>query len=199
MQEALSTAKRVALFGILGALTIALSLLEGLLPPLPSLPPGAKLGLANIIVLLAACQAGLPSALLLTLLKGAAVFLSRGATACFMSLSGGILSTLIVCLLFSLPKRPFGLAGISVAGAICHNLGQLLCSRVLMGTPAVWAYTPALLLFALPAGLLTGTVFRLLLPVLRRSPLAGWGRSPSNTTASTTAKNPLCRIRSGKR
>lgn len=188
MQGALSTAKRVALFGILGALTIALSLLEGLLPPLPSLPPGAKLGLANIIVLLAACQAGLPSALLLTLLKGAAVFLSRGATACFMSLSGGVLSTLIVCLLFSLPKRPFGLAGISVAGAICHNLGQLLCSRVLMGTPAVWAYAPALLLLALPAGLLTGTVFRLLLPVLRRSPLAGWGRSPSNTTASTTAK-----------
>ncbi len=177
MQGAFSMAKRVATLGILGALTIALSLLEGLLPPLPSLPPGAKLGLANIIVLLAASQAGLPSALLLTLLKGVTVFLSRGATACFMSLSGGILSTLIVCLLFSLPKRPFGLAGISVAGAICHNLGQLLCSRVLMGTPAVWAYTPALLLFAL------------LLPVLRRSPLAGWNRShPAlNTAASDTA------------
>ena len=43
-----------------------------------------------------------------------------------------------------------------------------------MGTRAVWAYAPALLLFALPAGLLTGTVFRLLLSALKRSPLAAW-------------------------
>ena len=172
-----SAAKKAAIIGLMGALTVALSLLEGLLPPLPSLPPGAKLGLANVIVLLAAWQAGLPSALLLALIKALAVLLSRGGTAALMSLSGGLLSAAMVSLLFALPSRPFGLAGVSIAGAICHNLGQLLCSRLLMGTPAIWAYAPALLLFALPAGILTGTIFRLLLPVFRRSPMTGSRKS----------------------
>lgn len=168
MQNRPNTAKKVALFGILGALTMVLSFLEGLLPPLPFLPPGAKLGLANIMVLLSAFQFGLSGAWPLALLKGLAVFLSRGTTAAVMSLSGGLISAWIVSLLFFLPSRPFGLVGVSILGAVCHNLGQLVCSRVLMGTPAVWSYAPALLMFALPAGVLTGTVFRLLLPVLRR-------------------------------
>lgn len=167
-----SAARKTALFGILGALTVVLSLLEGMLPPLPSLPPGAKLGLSNIMVLLGAYQSGLPSAIVLALIKALAAFLSRGATAGLMSLSGGLLSAIAVGLLFACKPRRLGLAGISVAGALCHNLGQLLCSRFLLSSPAVWAYAPALFLFALPAGLLTGTVFRLLLPVLQRSPFA---------------------------
>ena len=104
-----SAAKKAAIIGLMGALTVALSLLEGLLPPLPSLPPGAKLGLANVIVLLAAWQAGLPSALLLALIKALAVLLSRGGTAALMSLSGGLLSAAMVSLLFALPSRPFRL------------------------------------------------------------------------------------------
>ena len=48
-----SAARRVAVTGLLGALALALSFLEGLLPPVPVLPPGAKLGLSNIAVLYA--------------------------------------------------------------------------------------------------------------------------------------------------
>ena len=168
MAPAAKPAGRIALWGMMAAVTVTLSLLEGLLPPLPALPPGARVGLANIPVLLAGLLAGPLGALPLALLKALTALLSRGGMAALMSLSGGLLSALCVCGLFALPRRPLGLAGVSVAGAVCHDLGQLLCGRLIMGTPALWAYAPVMLLLALPAGVLTGTLLRLLLPAVRR-------------------------------
>ena len=71
----------VALTGLLAALALALSFLEGLLPPLPFLPPGAKLGLSNIVTMYAAGTLGLPYAVFLALLKGGFALLTRGAVA----------------------------------------------------------------------------------------------------------------------
>ena len=61
---------RVAFTGLLAALALSFSFLEGLIPPIPVLPPGAKLGLSNIVVLYAAGSLGLPAALFLACLKG---------------------------------------------------------------------------------------------------------------------------------
>ena len=60
-----STSYRVAFTGLLAALALALAFLEGLLPPLPAMPPGAKLGLSNIVTMYAAGSQGLPSAIFL--------------------------------------------------------------------------------------------------------------------------------------
>ena len=65
----LGVARRVAVTGLLGALALTLSLLEGMLPPVPTLPPGAKLGLSNIAMLFAVQSLGLLPAL------GIAIFL----------------------------------------------------------------------------------------------------------------------------
>ena len=166
MSKAQNNIRRVALVGLMGALTVTLSVLEGMLPPLPILPPGAKLGLSNIVLLLAAWEWGFSLSIPLAVLKGLMVLLSRGATAGIMSLSAGLVSALVITLLFSFKRCPLGLAGISMVGALCHNATQLCCSRWLMGTPAVWGYAPVLLLLALPAGLLTGSLLRLLLPAV---------------------------------
>ena len=57
-----SSAKFVAFTGILAALAVVLSLLENLLPPVPGMPPGAKLGLSNIVSMYAAgCVGFLPA------------------------------------------------------------------------------------------------------------------------------------------
>lgn len=152
----------VALTGVLGALALALSFLEGLLPPLPMTPPGFKLGLSNIVTLYASGSLGLPSALFLALLKGSFSFLARGFAAGVMSLSGGLVSTVCMWALWKNQKASVSL--VAVAGALSHNMAQLCAARLLTGTSVAF-YIPFLLLFGLLSGLLTGTVLKL---VLRR-------------------------------
>ena len=118
-----SAARRVAVTGLLGALALALSFLESLLPPLPVLPPGAKLGLSNIAVLFAVQSLGLLPALGVALVKGVFAGLTRGGVAFLMSLSGGLLSTCVTFLLSRLKRPRFGLMGLGIAGALAHNTG----------------------------------------------------------------------------
>ncbi|MDR0884441.1 MAG: Gx transporter family protein [Oscillospiraceae bacterium] len=158
--------RRVALLGILAALTLTLSFLESLLPPLPYLPPGAKPGLANIAVLFTALSLDWSAALALTLLKAMFALVTRGTTAALLSLAGGLLSTGVMLLLLRVPK--LGLLGVSILSAVAHNAGQLLAACVLMGTSKLAVAAPVLLVFSLLAGALTGTVSKILLPVLSR-------------------------------
>lgn len=160
-----------ALFGLLAALAVALSYLESLLPTAAFLPPGAKPGFSNLVNLFAASFMGTLPALGIALLKACFAGLTRGLTAFLMSLCGGVLSTLLMCLLLRRQKR-LSFIGIGVAGAVCHNLGQLAVAAVLVGNRSVLGYAPVLLLCALLAGTLTGFVFRTVYPALRRIPNA---------------------------
>ena len=161
-------AKKIALLGILGAQALALSFLEGLLPPLLVLPPGAKPGLSNIITMFTAMQFGFPEAMAITLLKAAFAGLTRGLTAGCMSLSGGLLSTAALCLLLRMKRKPFGLSGVSVLCALSHNAGQLCVYAALAGTVGIFYMAPVLLLFSVVTGLVTGLLLKALTPVLNR-------------------------------
>ncbi|MFR3602616.1 MAG: Gx transporter family protein [Faecalibacterium sp.] len=83
--------RRIALSGLLFALAMALSFIEGTLT-IPGLLPGMKLGLANIVVMYALFFMGPRQALVLDVLKALFVFLVSGFTAGFLSLCGGLLS-----------------------------------------------------------------------------------------------------------
>ncbi len=157
---------RTALFGLLAALAAALSYLEGLLPTAAFLPPGAIPGFVNLF---AASFMGTVPALGIALLKACFAGLTRGGTAFFMSLCGGVLSTLLMCLLLKRTRR-LSFIGIGIAGAVCHNLGQLAVAAVLVGNRSVLGYAPVLLLCALAAGTLTGLVFRAVYPALQKIP-----------------------------
>lgn len=159
--------RRVAVTGLLGALALTLSLLEGMLPPIPMLPPGAKLGLSNIAVLFAVQSLGLLPALGIALVKGVFAGLTRGGIAFLMSLSGGLLSTVLVFFLSRLKRPRFGLLGLGIAGALAHNLGQLLTATLLTSLAAAW-YAPWLIGFGVLFGAVTGIVLRVTMPVLNR-------------------------------
>lgn len=160
-------ARRVAVTGLLAALALALSFLEGMLPPVPVLPPGAKLGLSNIAVLYAVQCLGIWPALGIALIKGIFAGLMRGGIAFLMSLSGGLLSTCLVFLLSRLKRPRFGLLGLGISGALSHNLGQLLMASVLT-TPATAWYAPWLIGFGVLFGAVTGIILRVTMPVLNR-------------------------------
>ena len=115
----------IALSGLLFALAMALSFIEGTLV-IPGLLPGMKLGLANIVVMYALFFMGPKQALVLDILKALFVFLVSGWTAGFLSLCGGLLSLLVMWLLYyHFPVRPTWYI-LSVCGALAHNIGQLL-------------------------------------------------------------------------
>ena len=156
--------RRTATLGLLCALAVALSFLEGWLPVLPV--PGAKLGLSNIVTMYTLSVMGLPAALSVSVVKGLFALL-RGGTACLMSLSGALLSTLIMAAVLPLYKRMLSFVGIGIAGAVGHNTAQLGVAMLLMDSSLVY-YAPWLLLMALLAGLLTGMVLNVVMPALGR-------------------------------
>ena len=146
-------ARKTALLGILCAQAIALSFLENLIPSLPFLPPGAKPGFSNIVTMFTVLTLGLPQAMCITVFKALFALMTRGATAFFMSLAGGVLSTLAMWAATKIKSDPFGL---------------LAAAAVLTGTGAVLGYAPALLIFSLITGAVTGTVLRIVMPALEK-------------------------------
>ena len=160
-----SKSGRVAFTALLAALALALSFLEGLLPPLPMMPPGAKLGLSNLATMYAAGSLGLPNALFLAVFKGLFSLVTRGGMAGLMSLSGGVVSTVAMWLLLKKAIASLGVVG--VCGALAHNAAQL-CVAYFLTSTSVLFYVPFLLVFGVLTGLLTGLVLKLTLKPLER-------------------------------
>ena len=117
--------------------------------------PAIKLGLSNVVVMYALLFLRTRTALLLVVLKALFAFLTRGATAGFLSLCGGGLSLVVMLVLLHLPVSGY----IFCAGAaLAHNLGQLAGAAVLLSSAMALGYAPVLL----AAGLVVGGISCLL-------------------------------------
>ena len=132
-------ARETAWTGMLFALAIALSYLESLVSPLLGLMPAIKLGLSNVVVMYALLFLRTRTALLLVVLKALFAFLTRGATAGFLSLCGGGLSLVVMLVLLHLPVSGY----IFCAGAaLAHNLGQLRGQQCCFPAQWLWGTPP---------------------------------------------------------
>ena len=162
--------KRMSYLAMLVAMASAVHYLESLLPPiLPSLP-GAKLGLANIFTLAALVRFGYGAGITVTVLRCLVGTLIGGSvTALLYALAGGILSYCAMAVFFAALKTRFSLSGISMIGALCHNVGQMFMASFVLGNAYVWAYFPYLALLSVPTGLFTGTVTHFSLKALDRA------------------------------
>ena len=161
--------RKVAFFGILGAMGLVLGFFEGvLLPEIPFLPPGAKLGLSNIITMYAVTVSGFAGGLYIVLLKVLFALITRGAVAALMSFCGGVFSLAAVSLMIKKEGKLFTFFGIGIASAVMHNFGQLVAACVVTGTPELINYGKYLLIFALVTGAVTGTALLVLMPRLRK-------------------------------
>ena len=153
----------IALMGILSAIAIALSSVEFLFTPV--LPLGIHIGLANIVIMFALIVFDTKSAFTLVIIKSLFVFLIRGVTAFGMSLSGGILSLLIIVLIYK-KCRP-SLLLLSVCGAVFHNIGQLCLAAVLTKNASTFLYGGVLLPAGFLAGICTGIVLKIIFPYVK--------------------------------
>lgn len=161
--------RRLVFLSLLIAMGTALHVVEGMLPvPLPI--PGVKLGLANIVTLIALHAYGVRGGVTVAVARVVlgsligGVFLSPGF---LLSLTGAIISTLIMALLLKYTDC-FSVIGISMAGAVGHNMGQLLTAFFLLQNKSIFFYLPVLLLAGIPTGLFTGYVLKSLLERIER-------------------------------
>ncbi len=156
------TTKRLILLSLLAALAMVLSYLESLLPPLSASFPGIKMGLPNVVIVYALYALGWKEAALVSLVRLLGIFLGFGnPVALAYSIAGAILSLAVMLLL----KKTgcFSSVGVSMAGGVCHNIGQIAVAMLLLQTPHVAYYLPILLVSGTVAGLFVGFLGGLLL------------------------------------
>lgn len=150
---------------MLSAVALILGVLENMIPDLPFMLPGMKLGLSNIAVMFSLQFCPLPGALCICVVKALFALLNRGVTSFFMSLCGGVFATLVMWLLLHVPKASFGSLGLGVGGAFAHNLGQLMVAYILV-SDAVFTYGTILFLSAVVTGSVTGLLYHIVMPCL---------------------------------
>ncbi|MEW5785819.1 MAG: Gx transporter family protein [Bacillota bacterium] len=141
--------------------------------PLPMPVPGVRLGLANIITLLAIVLYGLRSGLLVSVLRTLIGSFFTGGFLGFgfwLSLAGGAAACLVMTLAVVLLRRGYlSLVSVSILGAVTHNLAQLAAASVIIANPALLrGYFPLLLLLGIPTGLFTGLAAHYLEGITRR-------------------------------
>ena len=159
-------AGKVALYGILVSLAFIFSYIEALIP-LPFGPfPGMKLGLANIVVVVVLYTVGAGGAFAVSMVRVILVGFTFGnLNSMLYSLAGGLLSWLVMVLLKKTDR--FGVAGVSVAGGVCHNIGQMLVATVMLGR-ALGYYYPFLSLIGAITGVVIGIVAGLIVDRLKK-------------------------------
>ena len=165
--EAMSKTKRLALCAMLVSLALALSYMERFLPLQLLIPlPGVKLGLANIVTLIALYLMGPGSAFAILVPRCimGAVF-GGGITGLAFSLTGGLLAMSVMSLSRRIPA--LSIYGVSILGAAAHSIGQILAAMVLMNSVYVGGYLPYLLGVSIFTGFATGAAGAGVLRVLR--------------------------------
>lgn len=160
--------RKTAFMGLLFATAMVFSFLESMLPVLPMLPPGVKLGLSNIVTMYALFTLGRGPGFTIAVLKSFFVFLLRGATASMLSLAGGITSLCVMLLLALLPGVKKNYLLLSIFGAVGHNIGQVLLACVLLQNAYFLATLPLLVLSGVGMGVVTGLVLRAVMPYVNR-------------------------------
>ena len=146
--------KKIAYLGLLVALAFIFSYIETLIPINIGVP-GAKLGLANLVIIVALYTISERNAFLLSMVRIVLVgFTFANLASMLYSLSGGILSFLAMCI----AKRSGKLSttGVSVVGGVFHNVGQILMAIWVVKTASLVYYLPVLIIAGLASGVAIG-------------------------------------------
>lgn len=160
---------RIPDYAAMIALAFIFSYLESLIP-LPLGIPGIKLGLANLVVVLVIYHLGNKAAVVVGIVRIILVGFSFGnLSAMLYSLAGGILSLCVMILLKQTGK--FHVIGVSLAGGVFHNLGQLLVAVWVLDTGKLVYYAPVLMIAGVVTGGLIGIAANGMQPVIQK-----WGQ-----------------------
>ena len=167
----ISKTRRIAFCAIFTALALALSIMENYFPIGLLIPiPGIKLGLANIVTVFAIVMLSPWDTLLIILVRCLVMGLFTGPVSLLFSLSGALLAFAVMKTLSLGLDRVFSIVGISMAGAVTHNIGQIIAAVFIMqDTGLIFSYLPLLMIVALFTGALTGIAAIPVITIIRKS------------------------------
>ncbi|WP_232695814.1 Gx transporter family protein [Brevibacillus daliensis] len=158
--------KRVVIISIFAAIAVVLSIVESMIP-INLQVPGAKLGLANIMVLTCLMFLRGRDALSLIMLKTLLTAFIFGTFSSFLfSIFGAIFSFIVMYLLIRGFGSSFSLIGISIAGGIAHNIGQLTAAFMIFKTTKIFYYLPVLMITGIITGIFIGIAVKYLVKSL---------------------------------
>lgn len=146
---------RIALYGLCIALAFILSYLESLIPI--QMIPGMKIGLTNLVVLIAFYYLDARAAFVINLVRILLVAFTFGnlQSLCY-SAAGGMLAYLVMLLLKR--TRHFAMVTVSVAGGVFHNVGQILVAMWMVETTSVIWYLSVLIISGVVSGIVVGVL-----------------------------------------
>lgn len=153
----MSKNQRLVYIALLAAQAVIIGLIERSIPSPFFFAPGAKLGLSNIITCMALYTLPIKDASKVVLVRLILATLLGGTLSSFIySTSGAILSFIGMLSVKKLQFLPISLIGVSMTGAVLHNVGQLVVASWIAGTWAVMLYLPVLSLIGILTGLAIG-------------------------------------------
>lgn len=146
----------LAIGAMFACLALIFSYVEAMIPWSVGIP-GVKLGIANLVVIIALYEMGPKYALTINGIRIlVAGLLFNGVFGAVYSLAGGILSFLIM---WGLKKTNlFSMVGVSMAGGVAHNMGQLLIASAIVSNLKMFLYFPVLMFSGLASGIMIGIV-----------------------------------------
>ena len=153
-----SKSDTIAFLGIFFAVAMVLNYVEATIPTAAFLPPGVKLGLSNIVTMYCLFFLGPKYAVMMNSFKSFFVFLTRGFTAGLLSFSGGVCSVLVMMTIMYLTRNKASYLILSIAGAITHNVAQIIMASLLTRTLIIAAYLPVLIISGIGAGSVTSVI-----------------------------------------
>jgi len=150
-----SSIKRITFLGLFTAVALVLAYIEAKLPPIYHAVPGIKIGLPNIIIVFILYRCGIKEAALVSLIRMLAVsFLFGNMMALTYSMAGGVLSLAVMVLLKRM--KFLSVVGVSVAGGVFHNVGQILAAMFFLGTAELGYYLIILSVTGTISGIFVG-------------------------------------------
>lgn len=158
--------KKLANMAMLVALAMIFSYVESLIP-INFGVPGMKLGVANLVTVTGLYFLEIPEVLAVAVLRVLLTgFLFGNGMSIIYSLAGGILSFLVMALMKRL--KGFSVAGVSIAGGVSHNIGQIIVASIVVENLKLVYYLPALLIAGTVTGFVMGMISKKLLPIVKR-------------------------------
>lgn len=166
MKKDLNRSHSLSLMALTVSAAMMLSFVESQIPALVPIP-GIKIGLANIAVVFALYEFGVFKASLVSLVRVLLVALLFGS---ITGLIYGVFGALFSLALMALLKKstPLSCVGVSVAGAVAHNIGQILAAWIIIGSEKILLYLPILVISGTVSGLAIGTVSGILIKRLKK-------------------------------
>ena len=165
-QPSRSTASHVTQIALLSSLALIFSYVEAIIPYNPGIP-GIKLGIANIVTVIALYKFGWKQAASVSVIRIViAGFLFNGLFGALYSLAGATVSLIGMVLLKKTDR--FSVTGVSMAGGVLHNLGQLLVASALISDLRIFFYFPVLLFSGIASGIAIGVTAQITLRMLKK-------------------------------